>query len=237
TNRVMGELLRIGLASIALIGVAAFGCTSSDRLAVDSVCVGSKCDGRDSGEPREGSYFDQFLYRVDPSSEMPFQFLVNALLWELPGGERASVELYLLDVDTYFVELRLTNMPSDQGRLGVVDGSYWVEDGELVLAGLGRARPARYEDREALELSFERDYFDLGLREARLDMIKVSSTGGLFHVLGASDDGVCDAELGEFCAYGADCGPCVCGDGVCQRARTTEGEHSCPADCAAAQAR
>lgn len=215
----------------ALLLMLPLGCAApAGEEGTEPSCTGAKCDGLPDGEDPGDDYYRQFLYRIDEASPAPFQYVSNARLWDLPGGDGdATMGLYLLGDGTFFFEVRETNKAD--ARTEVVDGTWQVTEGDLVLAGLGRAEPIGYNGRDALQLVLSRDVLDAGLLDAPLTMSRVSSTGGLFHVLGSYNDGVCDSELGEFCAYGDDCGPCECGDGVCQRATNEENEDSCPADC------
>jgi hypothetical protein len=216
-------MLRTAL--FAFLTLATLGCAGPDPDPVGSECTTAKCDSSEVSD----DYFRQFLYQLDESSPMPFRYLSATNQWPLPERGDASIDLYLLGDGTYFLELRETN--KSDARKEVVDGTWEIESSELVLAGLGRAAKLTYNGRSAINLSFDRDILGAGLQGMQLPMSMVASTGGLFHVLDAYNNGVCDTELLEYCAYGSDCGPCECGDGICQRATGDEDEDSCPADC------
>lgn len=237
-------LTRTAIALSAFILVA---CAGLDEGGPDDDC-GAKCDDVDeSGEATingipAAEYYGLLTYEVFQERQTPFRYASSWSDATLDNGDWAEVDLYLLESGSYYVVYsewtRVNSTESHQvGDIEILEGQWGIEGTTLIVGTLAFGSGQDFSTNNGqtvpgISLEFRRDIGASGLTRAPLVMAQTFSSGGLFHELDKHDDGTCDSELGEYCAYGTDCGPCICGDDICQSTFSwLENETNCPQDC------
>ena len=195
-----------------------------------------QCDTSDAlvnGLPA-AEFYDLLTYEVDQSSWVPFRYLSTSTDAKLDDDLKGRFGLFLMPTGHYYAEYsewRRSGSDSTEmvGDAIILEGDWNIDGTTLVVDGIGSAEGLSYNGANAISLAVNRDLRTAGLTGSTMMLVSTKSTAGLFHLLERYDDGICDEELGEFCAYGEDCGPCECGDGICQSQFSwLENHDSCP---------
>jgi hypothetical protein len=230
------------LLAAATLSTALFACASPEQPVPLGDCEGcdEEVDSTINGMAPQ-DYYGLLIYAVDQErSVTPFR---KASTFDggpdLENGREVSVDLYLLDDGRFFMlyeeEERVSSSELSVELSEMHEGQWSIDGLTLVLGDIATAQGVDFSGSggtvPGLAVGFNRDLGSPGLAGQVAMLPQTFSSAGLFHELGLHDDGTCNADLGEYCAYNDDCGPCDCGDGICQSAFDAETAFSCPSDC------
>ncbi len=141
--------------------------------------------GTINGMPAE-DFYNQLLYQIDPNDTFPHSYLSQT------SGD-SNVGLWLFASGEFYV----TYLSDGVERFE--SGAWRVEVTTLVLGDVGSASGFNSNDRPAARVTFSASGPVSELSGNGITLEMVSGTSSLSSHIGRSNDGTCDADLGEIC--------------------------------------